>query len=247
MTVVRPVHFVADVHLICGEPNTWAAFFAYLRGPARTASAVYLLGDIFDAWIGDDDERELAQLAIQELTSLVQAGVATSLLFGNHDFMIGKRFSRMTGVQLLGERAVIEVGGKRTLLLHGDTLITGDVSYQRARQKMIAPWHLFYARLLPRKVRRAKASHLLGGDSEHGFSVKDMEVDEEMVVQELAASAAQVLIHGHTHAPAKHQLSNDCERWVLPLWTGTQGGWLEVSAQEWNLRDYQLAAPAAQN
>lgn len=239
MTVSETVHFVADAHLVSGQPESWQAFFAYLNGPARTAKRLYLLGDIFDAWIGDDDDRELANCAREEFSSLVSVGVATSFIFGNHDFMVGKQFSTATGVALLGEHHQLALDGRRVLLMHGDTLITSEQAYQRARTKMLRPWRLAVLRLLPQSTRNKIAARL-NQNKAVDFATLAAKVDNDLVLQLLNQHNCSIMIHGHTHMPAKHELANGKERWVLPAWTATSGGYLQYRTGTWELCDFKL-------
>ena len=226
-------HLVSDVHLVDGDPATWKAFFDYLDGPARESEALYLLGDIFHAWIGDDDGRELARVARERLGSLVRSGCQVSFIFGNHDFMVGKRFAAETGVRLLGESATIEVGGRRLLLMHGDTLCTGDVAFLRARARILRPHYLFFARLLPRRVRISKARQMLEGNDPNGFFAKDVAIDEKLASSLLDQSGAQAMVHGHTHDPGELVLPCGRSRWSLPAWQAGNrlGGWLVASEE----------------
>lgn len=225
------IHLVSDVHLEDGKPETWEEFFAYLDGPARDCSELFLLGDVFHAWIGDDDGRELAERSREKLRALVRSGAAVRFVFGNHDFMVGKRFARETGVVLSGESATAEAGGMKALLLHGDTLCTGDVGYQKARARVLRPHFLLYARLLPRRTRIARAEQMLGGSDPSGFVAKDVRVDEKLACELLESSGADVMVHGHTHEPGEFALPCGKVRWSLPDWQEGEGGWLELGEE----------------
>ena len=191
-----------------------------------------MLGDIFHAWIGDDDDRELARQARSRLASLVRSGTRALFVFGNHDFMVHRRFAEETGVELLGESAVAEVGGTRMLLMHGDTLCTSDTVYQQARKKILRPHYLAYARMTPRWYRVKRAKRMLAGEDGSGFLAKGMEVDVGLAARLMAEAGAKVLVHGHVHAGDRFDVPGAGERWVLPSWPGGggPGGWLEVGA-----------------
>ena len=240
------IHIVGDVHMDADEPKTWELFFSYLTNEAKVAKHIYLIGDIYDAWLGDDDPCELATSSIKIFKQLVDSGTKVSFIFGNHDFMLGKSFSRQTGIKLLGEQVVIDVGTKKTILLHGDTLITEDVKYQQARKKILKPWYLFYARCLPLKVRKQKANQMLNNESSTGFYAKGSKVDDAYVNKLLDEYGADVLVHGHTHEPQKIDLANNRVRWVVPAWDTQdtegkkQGGWLEVTTDENGQTNWQL-------
>lgn len=227
------IHFVSDVHLKDGEPVTWEAFFSYLEGPAQESEGLYLLGDIFHAWIGDDDDRPLAKAAKEKLSALVRSGCPVRFIFGNHDFMVGRRFGAQTGVEMLGESTVLETGGRRFLLLHGDTLCTGDVAFLKARAKVTSPRYLFFARMLPKKVRIERARQLLEGSDPSGFYAKDVTIDEQLACKLLEQNRAQVMVHGHDHLPGEYGLPCGKGRWSLPSWNPErkEGGWLVVTEE----------------
>ena len=225
-------HFVADVHLTNDAPDTWRDFFAYLAGPARKAQTIYLLGDIFHAWIGDDDKRELALQARAKLAEVAAAGIELKFVFGNHDFMIGEKMASETGMQLLDEQLIATHEGRRILLLHGDTLITSDVEYQKSRRKVLSKAYLFMARRLPMKMRLRQAQRMLDGVDYTRFYAGGSLVDEELVDKLLDEHNADLMVHGHTHVPGVHEQRQGKQRWVLPHWTGGggTGGWLELDA-----------------
>ncbi|MBF2735607.1 MAG: UDP-2,3-diacylglucosamine diphosphatase [Betaproteobacteria bacterium AqS2] len=227
---MKPVHFAADVHLEDGRPEGWQGFFSYLAGPARSCGQLYLLGDVFHAWLGDDDRRPLAQEAIGLLRQLTEAGVGVALLWGNHDFMLGRGFARATGAAVLGEQTVAEHGGTRALLLHGDVLCTADQGYQRARRLFRRPEVRFAMRHLPWAARRRVAGRLLGGAAGRP---RHADIDEVRAQEMLAAADAQVLVHGHVHQPGFAKLPDGRGRWTLPAWepAGGPGGWLELGPE----------------
>src|SRR6476659_7246939 len=137
---MKPTLFLSDLHLAPERPAASAAFHAFTRGPARAAAAVYILGDLFDAWIGDDQLRDpFAADIAASLRALTVAGVPVHIARGNRDFLLGEAFARATGAALLPDELVVEAGGARLVVLHGDLLCTGDVDYQRYRARMHAP------------------------------------------------------------------------------------------------------------
>ena len=227
---MKPVHFAADVHLEDGRPEGWRGFFSYLAGPARACGRLYLLGDVFHAWLGDDDRRPLAREAGELLRALADAGVEVSLLWGNHDFMLGEDFARRCGAALLGEEAVVEHGGTRALLLHGDVLCTADEDYLRARRLFAKPSTRFVLRHLPFFARRRVARRMLGASA--GGAVL-AQVDEEHAQKLLAAAGAQILVHGHFHRPGFTEYADGRGRWTLPAWEPADGpgGWLELGEE----------------
>jgi UDP-2,3-diacylglucosamine hydrolase len=230
-----PTLFISDLHLAPVRPALVQAFHAFCRGPARAAAALYVLGDLFDAWIGDDQLREpLAAEVAAALRAVAQAGVPVALMHGNRDLLLGERFAHEAGATLLPDEIVVDVGGTPTLLLHGDELCTDDIAYQRYRT-----WALDRARqrrflALPYFVRRAFVGWMRR-KSRRDTAAKAplmMDVNAGAVAQVLRARGVTRMIHGHTHRPARHELVVDgraCVRWVLPDWY-SRGGYLEVGA-----------------
>ena len=218
------VHFIADVHLQDGVPSSWRDFFAYLDGRARSCKAVYLLGDIFDAWIGDDDDRELAREVVRRLRAVTASGVEVGYVLGNHDFLLSRLFARQTGVRLLGYQAVVEAAGRQVLVIHGDVLCTHDQAYQRQRSKYTQPWLLELIRLLPRWVRRRRAAQMLDSDQAKLMKHSHAKADEQLVQDMLAQSGADEMICGHLHVQAgRRQLANGGNYYLLPHWPAVDG------------------------
>lgn len=225
--------FISDLHLCAERPDAKARFFRFLADTAPRADALYILGDFFEAWVGDDDLAEPlhAQVAVA-LKRLADAhGVAVRVMHGNRDFLLGEDFCQSSGAALLPDPTTLDLYGTPTLLMHGDSLCTDDAEYRRFRaQVRDRAWQAdFLAK--PMAERRAIARRLreLSDRSKAGKAMDIMDVNTDAVRQALADSGARRLIHGHTHRPARHELrvdGRDCERWVLPDWYGT-GGYLE--------------------
>lgn len=219
----EPVLFIADLHLDAARPAMIARFEEFCRGPARNAAAVFVLGDLFEAWIGDDDDDPALAPVLDALAGLTAAGVAVAFMAGNRDFLAGADFARCTGVTLLEDPAVVDLFGTATLLCHGDTLCTGDVAYQRFRaQVRETAWQDdFLGR--PLAERRALAAGLRG-DSRDATAGKDdaaMDVSPEAVAAAVRTHGVERVIHGHTHRPGHDTLTVDgraVERWVLGDW-----------------------------
>ena len=220
------IHFIADVHLKDGEEKTWESFFNYLTEPVYDCSKLYLLGDIFHAWVGDDDQRDLARIAQEKLQKIVASGIEVFFIIGNHDFMIGNDFAKNTGVTLLGEQAVIKIANKNVLLIHGDILCTNDVEYLKARKKIYNKAYLFMARNLPIATRLERADKMLNNKDKSGFHAKELAVDESLVKQLLKENNSTVMIHGHIHQDGLTTYADNTQRWVLPDWIDKDGGWL---------------------
>jgi len=228
--------FIADIHLCAEEPAITAGFLHFLRREAPHADALYILGDLFEAWIGDDDPNPLhAEVA----DALRQLPVPCYFIHGNRDFLVGKRFAHAADMILLPEEALLDLYGKRVLIMHGDTLCTDDEGYQRFRAKVHQPWlqKLFLA--LPLFVRQRIAAKMRNG-SKQANSSKDlaiMDVNPQAVVAAMHRHHAPILIHGHTHRPAIHPLvveGKPAERVVLGAWH-EQGSMVKVSAEETSL------------
>jgi UDP-2,3-diacylglucosamine hydrolase len=231
--------FIADLHLCAEEPAITAGFLAFLRRDALHADALYILGDLFEAWIGDDDPDPLHAEIAAALMTLKQQGIPCYFIHGNRDFLVGKRFARASGMTLLPEEQVPELYGKRMLIMHGDTLCTDDQGYQRFRKKVHQPWLQWLFLALPLFVRQRIALKMRAG-SKQANSSKDvtiMDVNDEAVKAAMTRHQVQYLIHGHTHRPAIHPLEvNDqpAERLVLGAWHH-QGSMIRVSEDETTL------------
>jgi UDP-2,3-diacylglucosamine hydrolase len=233
---MAPTLFISDLHLAPSRPQPVAALHALLRGPARNASALYILGDLFDAWIGDDQLREpLAAAVAGSIAELTGHGVPVYIQNGNRDFLLGEHFAKVCGAKLLPEAVVHDLHGTPTLLMHGDQLCTDDVEYQRFRKYWADPKRRRRALSRPYFVRRAVAAVLRFG-SQRANARKTraiMDVNADAVVAAMHEHGVTRMIHGHTHRPARHVVSIDGragERWVLSDWYGV-GSYLEVSAE----------------
>ena len=228
--------FIADLHLQTEEPAITAGFLRFLAGEARRADALYILGDLFEAWIGDDDPNPLHQQIAHAIKALVDSGVPCYFIHGNRDFLLGKRFARESGMTLLPEEQRLELYGRPLLILHGDTLCIDDAGYQAFRAKVHTPWiqKLFLA--LPLFIRQKIAARMRA-DSKAANSHKSMEimdVNPQAVVDVMEKYHVQWLIHGHTHRPDVHTLTANGEpayRVVLGAWH-TEGSMVKVTADD---------------
>ena len=232
--------FVSDLHLDAASPEIARQFHAFLGDEAGSAEALYILGDLFEAWLGDDDPDPAARATVGALRALTDSGVPLFLMHGNRDFLIGERFCRETGATLLPDGAVVELHGERAVLMHGDALCTDDASYQRLRRIVRNPLVRGLFRLMTLNQRRALAARLRAGSRAHvGMTAPEvMDVNAEAVAQAFREAGVRTMIHGHTHRPAVHPLEIDgapAKRIVLGDWY-TQGSVLEVSAGGFELR-----------
>ena len=233
--------FVSDLHLDPADPAIARQFHDFLAGEARDADALYILGDLFEAWLGDDDPDPAARAVVADLRALVDAGVPCFVMHGNRDFLIGERFCRESGATLLADGTVVDLYGERVLLMHGDVLCTDDASYQRLRRILRNPAVLWTLRHLGLPQRRALARRLRAGSRAHIGTAAPaiMDVNAGAVAQAFRAAGVRTLIHGHTHRPAVHELEVDggaARRIVLGDWY-TRGSVLEWSREGFGLRN----------
>jgi UDP-2,3-diacylglucosamine hydrolase len=227
----RKTLLVSDLHLDPAAPGIAHQFVEFLRGEARAARALYILGDLFEAWLGDDDPDPLGRTVVAELRALTDAGVPAYFMHGNRDFLIGPRFAAETGCRLLEDGTVVDLHGERVLLMHGDLLCTADASYQRLRRVLRNPLSLFVLRHLGLEARRTLGRKLRAGSQMHVGSTAPeiMDVTPAEAVDSLRRAGVSTLVHGHTHRPAIHLLEVDgrpARRIVLGDWY-TQGSVLE--------------------
>ena len=236
--------FVSDLHLDPARPAITALFLDFLARQAGRADACYILGDLFEAWVGDDDDAELGRTVAGALRALADSGVSVHFLHGNRDFLIGERFAAAAGVRLLPESEAIDLYGEPVLLLHGDTLCTDDTDYQAFRAQVRDP--AWQARLLelPLAQRRALAGQLRE-TSQQATQLKETaitDVNLEAVDGALRARGIRRMIHGHTHRPAIHEWMLDgqpARRAVLGDWYD-RGSVLRCDVTGWRLEPLPL-------
>jgi UDP-2,3-diacylglucosamine hydrolase len=248
---MRPAIFVSDLHLAPRRPALVSAFHALCAGPAREASALYILGDLFDAWIGDDQLREpLGSEVAASLRHVANAGVPVAIMRGNRDLLLGERFAQAAGARLLPEQIVVDIAGTPTLLLHGDELCTDDHAYQRYRAWAHDPLRQRRFLALPYIVRAAFV-RWMRRKSRRETARKPavmMDVNARAVADALRAHGVRRMIHGHTHRPARHSLvvdGNACERIVLADWYD-RASYVEVDAGGAQLHEWPMAVSNAQ-
>lgn len=216
--------FVSDLHLCPTRPEISQAFFDFLSGPAQACDALYLLGDLFEYWAGDDDADEpLNRQVAHALARLADAGSPVFFMAGNRDFLLGERFAARSRLTLLADPTLVDLYGTPTLLMHGDTLCTDDTAYQQFRATVREP--AWIAAFLARPLAERKATiEALRRRSEAEKQDKPMEImdaNDDAIARVLRAHGYPRLIHGHTHRPARHEHLVDghrCERWVLADW-----------------------------
>jgi UDP-2,3-diacylglucosamine hydrolase len=202
---------VSDLHIDPAQPEIAAQFREFLAGEARRARALYVLGDLFEAWIGDDDPCPHKRSLIAELRNLSASGVALYLMHGNRDFLLGERFCRETGAELLVDPTIATFDGRRVLLAHGDALCTDDRPYQKLRalvrdrhwQQQFLALSVAERQALARQARAGSRAHTA---AQHAML---MDVNDAAVAAVFRAAGVDTLVHGHTHRPGVHQLEVD--------------------------------------
>ena len=223
------VHFISDLHLCADRPALTAVFERYLAGPARAAARLYILGDLFEYWAGDDDLDDPLNTHVANLLADT-AGKGCQVLFmpGNRDFLIGTDFARRAGLQILAEPARIELGDQAFVLCHGDSLCTDDVAYQAFRNQVRNPaWQAqFLGQPLAVRKQIIAGVRMKSEEAKSEKAAAIMDVNTDAVAALFREHGFAPLIHGHTHRPAEHRLAVDgqpCERWVLADWREENG------------------------
>lgn len=233
--MTRPLLFASDIHLSDADPATLASFVGFLRGPARTAQALYLLGDIFEYWAGDDDDDPLLAAIANELAALAEQGTAIFIQHGNRDFLLGPAFAARAQATLIADPYPLADFDQRFLLSHGDALCTDDLAYQAFRRTVREPaWQAAFL-AQPLAARKAEIAKLRAAsrDAVREKASAIMDVNDFAVATLLAKHPGSHLIHGHTHRPAMHthEVQHGIRRrWVLPDWQHGKGGFLCCSA-----------------
>lgn len=234
--------FVADLHLdAAARPQTLALFEDFIAGRARRAQALYILGDLFEAWVGDDDPSEAGAFVADKLRGLTASGVPAYFIRGNRDFLLGADYAQRCGMTLLPDPAVVMLHGEPTLLLHGDLLCTDDVAYQQFRAQTRDPrWQAQFlaqplqARLAFAAQARAASKARYGELQASGQSETITDVAPATVREWFQRYGVRRMIHGHTHRPAIHHEGDGNLRIVLGDWY-EQGSVLRVDADGFDL------------
>ncbi|BAW80209.1 UDP-2 3-diacylglucosamine hydrolase [Candidatus Nitrosoglobus terrae] len=220
------IFFISDLHLGSKSPETQVEALQFLSQEALFGKALYILGDLFDYWIGDDAPTAEGLAIITALRHLSKVGVSVYFMPGNRDFLVGQRFSQASGCQILPDPTFIDLYGTPTLLMHGDTLCTDDKVYQHARARLRRPIILRTYLALPQLWRRAIAKHLRRQSQQHTQyqPLTLMDVNQTTVEATIQAYSVDQIIHGHTHRPAIHRFSIDnCPKQRIVLGDWSQG------------------------
>jgi UDP-2,3-diacylglucosamine hydrolase len=233
--------FISDLHLDAAEPAAGAQFIEFLERRAATADALYILGDLFEAWVGDDDDEPYRDRICQALAAASDRGLPCYVMHGNRDFLFQKRFETRTGARLIADPILIDLYGESVLLTHGDALCISDHSYQRLRGVVRNPhWQRRFL-ALPLNLRRGLAEQARRGSQRHTqrTAYEIMDVDLPAVAAAMHACGVRTMIHGHTHRPAVHEFQLDghsARRIVLGAWHGSG------SCLEWGPEGFELQA-----
>lgn len=243
--------FISDLHLDPARPDITRLFGEFLGGQARDADALYILGDLFEAWVGDDDPSDTGAFVAERLRALSDSGVPVSFMHGNRDFLLGEDYARRAGMALLTDPTRIDLHGKPVLLMHGDTLCTDDLAYQQFRAQTRDPaWQARFlsqplaARMAFAQQARAASQARQGELRDAGTMETITDVSPAAVDAAFAAHDVDAIIHGHTHRPAIHDLvvaGRPRERIVLGDWY-EQGSVLSVTT-----RGFELSALPARS
>lgn len=220
---VTDILFISDLHLSDERPEITALFSLFLTRDATKTQALYILGDLFEVWLGDDAVLPGYRPVLDGLRALTGSGIPVYVMHGNRDFLIGDGFAQQTGCRLLADPTVIDLHGKPTLLMHGDTLCTDDVDYQRFRSQVRDPDTQRQFLALPIDERIAVAKHYRNESRERNSykTAEIMDVNQTAVLDVMRQYGVHRLIHGHTHRPAIHNFSLDhhaAQRIVLGDW-----------------------------
>ncbi|GAA5080713.1 UDP-2,3-diacylglucosamine diphosphatase [Lysobacter panacisoli] len=241
--------FISDLHLDAERPQITELFGHFVRSEARGADALYILGDLFEAWVGDDDPSDAGAYVARELHALQATGVPVHFIRGNRDFLLGESFAQRAGMTILPDPAVVMLYGQPTLILHGDLLCTDDVAYQQFRAQTRNPqWQAQFlsqplvARIAFAQQARAASKAHQSGLKQQGTMESITDVSPETVEGTFSRYGLTRMIHGHTHRPAVHELQVEgraCERIVLGDWYD-QGSVLRVSRDGFALHGLTL-------
>ena len=233
--------FISDLHLEADRPEIGKQFVEFLEGEATTAESLYILGDLFESWVGDDDPNPHYAEMKQAIRRLADRGVPVYFMHGNRDFLIGERFAEQTGIMLLPDPCPVELYGQQVLLSHGDAYCTDDIEYQKTRAVVRDPaWQaMMLEKPLEERLAIARAVRAESQARNAQLAEEIMDVNPQAIVDAIDASGVDILLHGHTHRPAVHDVSvkdRNARRIVL-------GDWYEQgSVVRWDASGFELSA-----
>jgi UDP-2,3-diacylglucosamine hydrolase len=237
-------YFISDLHLSADRDDINQCLFTFLSEQAPKADALYVLGDLFEVWIGDDDQNNFTLSIAEAFNALRKLEVPVYFIHGNRDFLIRQHFAKQAGFIILPEQVVIDLYGEPTLIMHGDELCTKDIEYQAFRKKARSWWWPRIMLSLPLSMRRklAEKGRATSKQKQSKLSAEIMDVTPQEVISYMQKFAVKRLVHGHTHRPAIHQLElngRPAERIVLGDWYD-QGSVLKVSKEHTDLSSLNL-------
>ncbi|OOZ35828.1 UDP-2,3-diacylglucosamine diphosphatase [Solemya velesiana gill symbiont] len=227
---------ISDLHLSGERPDTVNLFLRFLEEQAIGSTGLYILGDLFDAWIGDDDRTPPIPKILDALKWVTGSGTETYLMHGNRDFLISQAFTEATGCALLNDPTVVTLAGAPTLLMHGDLLCTDDLEYQQARKFLRSPAFIDDMMSKSLEERAAVAAEYRKRSKEvvSRNAAEIMDVNQQTVAEYMREHGVTTLIHGHTHRPGIHDFQLDgkpARRYVLDQWHHDQGSYLKATDQ----------------
>ncbi len=228
--------FISDLHLDESRPEITALLLDFLEREAAAARRLYILGDLFESWIGDDHSTELSRSVAAALRRLADHGVEVGFLAGNRDFLLGERYAAHAGMKRLDDPCPILLAGQKALLTHGDALCTDDGAYQEFRARVRDPhWQRdFLARPIPERLEFARRARDASRFHTGGASPEIMDVNPSAVDGLMRRHRVELLIHGHTHRPAIHDLDGGRRRIVLGDWY-REGSVLRIDGERLDL------------
>lgn len=240
----KPILFISDLHLEPDRPDISQAFFNFLDKYAINAQALYILGDFFNVWLGDDHSSALSTQVADKLNTLSLSGVTIKLMHGNRDFLMGDRYAQSCGAELIQEPYLLEAFNETVLLMHGDVLCTQDHAYMAFRQMVRDPaWQQdFLSRPINDRIAFAAKARQQSQSMNSNKAADIMDVTTEAVADIMQRQNVLTLIHGHTHRPAVHDLPNSAKRMVLGDWD--DGAWY-ISWTPEQLALHNIDKPAA--
>ena len=220
-------YFISDLHLTPERPNITKAFLQFLHHQAGSAERLYILGDLFEFWIGDDAASLVGAEPVLDAMKAISEKVECFFLAGNRDFLVRDSFTKLTGFKLLADETVVDLYGTKTLLLHGDSLCTDDIAHQQFRDQMmtnIAFCDQFLTLEIPQRLEQAKQARIQSNEHKSAISMEIMDVTEAAVTDAFTKYNVEQMIHGHTHRQNMHEYkgrTQNCVRYVLGDWGET--------------------------
>ncbi|MCG8428141.1 MAG: UDP-2,3-diacylglucosamine diphosphatase [Chromatiales bacterium] len=234
---------ISDLHLSGQRPGTIELFFRFLEEQPTPGDQLYILGDLFDAWIGDDDATPPIPQIKEKMLTTSQRGIEIAFIHGNRDFLVGETFAQETGSTLLNEVTVTDINSTPTLLMHGDLLCTDDVEYMKARAFLRNPAFIadIMTKSIPERLAMAAEFRKRSGEANSLKAADIMDVNQQTVEQTMRDHNTLLLIHGHTHRPNTHHFELDgqpAKRIVLAEWHEELGNYLKITNGEIQVHDF---------